>query len=222
MKQTVYIFDANDSFSRELADSLSEDDRFRIGGISSDGQEALELLRSAPHSVVTLSLSLKTFDGFHVLETAHAEKLDAQFIVLGNYSDDAVINRIIGLGARYYLMKPVSVSLVRERVASLCSETLPSRETIERRRAASVDERISNIFISIGIPPHIKGYQYLRDGIKMAIENPRIINNITKVLYPAIGEHFQTTASKVERAIRHAIEVTWNQKKMNLNFIQTK
>ena len=80
----------------------------------------------------------------------------------------------------------------------------------DKRRAASLDEKISNIFISIGIPPHIKGYQYLREGIKMAVENPAIINSVTKELYPSIGEKFNTTASKVERAIRHAIEVAWN------------
>ncbi len=73
-----------------------------------------------------------------------------------------------------------------------------------------MDEKISNIFISIGIPPHIKGYVYLREGIKMTIENPAIINNVTKELYPSIAEKFSTTASKVERAIRHAIEVAWN------------
>ena len=89
-------------------------------------------------------------------------------------------------------------------------EVLPSREKFERKRAGSLDERISNIFISIGIPPHIKGYNYLREGIKMAVNDPQVINNVTKGLYPVIGEKFSTTASKVERAIRHAIEVAWN------------
>ena len=78
----------------------------------------------------------------------------------------------------------------------------------------SVEERISNIFISIGIPPHIKGYAYLREGIKMAVNDPQVINNVTKVLYPVIGEKFQTSASKVERAIRHAIEVAWSRGRM--------
>ena len=107
-------------------------------------------------------------------------------------------------------MKPVSAELVEERVAELSDDGTAKTEKLERRRAGSLDERISSIFISIGIPPHIKGYGYLRESIKMAVENPQIINNITKGLYPIIGEKFETSASKVERAIRHAIEVAWN------------
>ena len=84
------------------------------------------------------------------------------------------------------------------------------RDKLERKRAGSLDERISNIFISIGIPPHIKGYNYLREGIKMAVADPHIMGNVTKGLYPVIAEKFSTSASKVERAIRHAIEVAWN------------
>ena len=89
-------------------------------------------------------------------------------------------------------------------------EGVPARERLERRRAGSLDERISNIFISIGIPPNIKGYTYLREGIKMAVADQRVMGNVTKGLYPVIGEKYGTTASKVERAIRHAIEVAWN------------
>ena len=85
----------------------------------------------------------------------------------------------------------------------------------EKKNAASLDEKISNIFISIGIPPHIKGYAYLREGIKMTVEQPSIINNVTKQLYPSIAEKFSTTASKVERAIRHSIEVAWNRQRVD-------
>ena len=80
----------------------------------------------------------------------------------------------------------------------------------DKRRIASIDEKISNIFITIGIPPHIKGYGYLREGIKMAVEDPSIINNVTKELCPNVAKKFETSASKVERAIRHAIELAWN------------
>ena len=130
---------------------------------------------------------------------------------MGNFADDKIINRAIALGARYYLMKPVSAEIVGERVAEVMSpDVAPVREKFERRRAGSLDERISNIFISIGIPPHIKGYTYLREGIKMAVNDPQVINNVTKGLYPVIGEKYASSASKVERAIRHAIEVAWN------------
>lgn len=86
---------------------------------------------------------------------------------------------------------------------------------MREKKLASLDEKISNIFISIGIPPHIKGYAYLREGIKMAVEDPGIINNVTKQLYPKIADKFETTASKVERAIRHSIEVAWNRQRID-------
>ena len=89
--------------------------------------------------------------------------------------------------------------------ATETTEVLP-----QKRRATSLEEKISDIFISIGIPPHIKGYAYLREGIKMTVKQPRIINNVTKELYPGVAEIYKTTSSKVERAIRHAIEVAWN------------
>lgn len=108
-------------------------------------------------------------------------------------------------------MKPVSAQVVEERVAEITQEeAYPVREKFERRRAGSLDERISNIFISIGIPPNIKGYNYLREGIKMAVSDPHVMGNVTKGLYPVIAEKYCTSASKVERAIRHAIEVAWN------------
>ena len=125
-----------------------------------------------------------------------------------------LVNSAIARGAKYYFVKPVSAENIAQRIGDILNETAPaynvSSEVRDKRRVASLDEKISNIFISIGIPPHIKGYQYLREGIKMAIENPSIINNVTKELYPNIGKKFDTSASKVERAIRHAIEVAWN------------
>ena len=207
MKQ-ILILESNEAFARELAAYFSEN--YSVCGVTDDGAEGLKLLMQNSPNVVILSLLLKNLDGFTVMEEARREQKKTEFVVLGNFADDKIIARAISLGAKYYLMKPVSVSVVGDRIAELFEDAAPLRETVERRRAGSLDERISGIFISIGIPPHIKGYGYLREGIKMAVEDPRVINNVTKGLYPVIGERFGTTASKVERAIRHAIEVAWN------------
>ncbi len=204
----ILILESNEAFASELAAHF-EGEGYEVCGVTGDGREGLKLLEKAP-DVVVMSLLLKNADGFTVMEEARAAGRKADFVVLGNFSDDKIINRTITLGARYYLMKPVSAEIVGERVAELSAEALPQKEKFERRRASSLDERISGIFISIGIPPHIKGYNYLREGIKMAVNDPHVINNVTKGLYPVIGERFQTSASKVERAIRHAIEVAWN------------
>lgn len=205
----VLILESNESFATELAAHFSEKG-YEVCGVTGDGAEGMKLLESASPSVVVLSLLLKNCDGFTVMEAAKNGGKKVDFIVLGNFSDDMIISRAIALGARYYLMKPVSAELVEERAAEVLEEGAPRSEKYERRRAGSLDERISNIFISIGIPPHIKGYNYLREGIKLAVNDPHIINNVTKGLYPIIGEKFGTSASKVERAIRHAIEVAWN------------
>ncbi len=206
----VLILESNEAFAAELSQHF-EKEGYTVCGVSGDGAEGLVLLEKNAPNVVVISLLLKGLDGLTVMERARKEGVKADFIVLGNFADDKIINRAIALGARYYLMKPVPAQLVEERVAEITSETDEApREKFERRRAGSLDERISNIFISIGIPPNIKGYNYLREGIKMAVADPHVINNVTKGLYPVIGEKYGTTASKVERAIRHAIEVAWN------------
>ncbi len=204
----ILILESNEEFAGELSAYFGKQG-YDVCGVTGDGAEGIKLFEKLSPNVVVTSLLLKTCDGFTVMEEAKRSGKKVDFVVLGNFADDKIINRAIELGARYYLMKPVSAELVEERVAEITSDPAKG-EKLERRRAGSLDERISGIFISIGIPPHIKGYNYLREGIKMAVNDPHIINNVTKGLYPIIGERFQTSASKVERAIRHAIEVAWN------------
>ena len=115
-------------------------------------------------------------------------------------------------GASYYFIKPFKLDTIMQRLRELIKDKPSDAKDvgISKKRPISMDEKISEIFISIGIPPHIKGYGYLREGIKMTIDKPYLINAVTKELYPSIAKKFSTTASKVERAIRHAIEVAWN------------
>lgn len=206
----VLILESNEAFAKELSEQF-EGDGYTVCGVSGDGTQGLALLEQHAPNVVVLSLLLTGADGFTVMEHAKKAGIKTDFIVLGNFADDKIINRAISLGARYYLMKPVPAQIVADRVSEVTQEEAPyAREKFERRRAGSLEERISNIFISIGIPPNIKGYNYLREGIKMAVVDPHVMNNVTKELYPVIAERYATTASKVERAIRHAIEVAWN------------
>ena len=117
-----------------------------------------------------------------------------------------MVRDAINAGAKYYMIKPADYSTFIKRMHMLY-ENEEGRELREQRE---IDERISRIFIGIGIPPHIKGYGYLREGVKLAALEPELMGSVTKRLYPMIGDHFNTSASKVERAIRHAIEVAWN------------
>ncbi len=203
------ILESNEEFAVQLSRALGSE--YEIVGVTDDGAEGLRIAERENPAVIVMSLLLKNYDGLALIGELKKRKIHTELIVSGNVSDDAIINRIMASGARYYFVKPVSAEVVHERVKELVEGgSAESGEIVERKRSGSVEERISSIFISIGIPPHIKGYRYLREGIRMAVEDPHVINNVTKVLYPKIGEKYATSASKVERAIRHAIEVAWN------------
>ena len=210
----IVILDSSEEFANELKNYFEQSDLFNVCGMSGNGNVGISLINQFKPDVVVLNLVLSGTDGFGVMDYIKQNKLSCSAIVVSNFSDEKIINTAIARGAKYYFVKPVSAENVAQRINDVLNERAPtynvSAEVRDKRRAASLDEKISNIFISIGIPPHIKGYQYLREGIKMAIENPAIINSVTKELYPEIGKKFNTTASKVERAIRHAIEVAWN------------
>ncbi|MGN1235756.1 MAG: sporulation initiation factor Spo0A C-terminal domain-containing protein, partial [Christensenellaceae bacterium] len=146
-----------------------------------------------------------------VLDEIARRNITTCVVATGSFGDDDMIGKIIAKGAKYYMIRPVSPEILDSRIQDTVRENKSVLgELREKKASVSIDERISNIFISIGIPPHIKGYAYLREGIKLAIEDPSVINNVTKVLYPHVAEKFETSPSKVERAIRHAIEVAWN------------
>ena len=158
---------------------------------------------------------LQKCDGFKVLERINGTNTKA--IIHSSLSIDGFINKAISLGAKYYCIKPFDVQTLKERVEDVLNPLQIQNKTFTKTSNV-IEEKITNIFITVGIPAHIKGYQFLREAIKLAIGNPDIINSITKKLYPTIAEKYDTSASKVERAIRHAIEVAWNRGKIeNIN-----
>lgn len=210
----IVILESSEEFLEELKNYFDGKEEFNVCAVTGSGNAGVEYINQYKPDVVILNLVLSGRDGFAVLDYIKNNCPECRSIVVSNFSNEKIVNSAIAHGARYYFVKPVDPQSVAERVTEILNEQTAeykvSAEVRAKRRVASIDEKISNIFISIGIPPYIKGYVYLREGIKMAIENPSIINNVTKELYPSIGKKFDTTASKVERAIRHAIEVAWN------------
>ena len=166
-----------------------------------------------------MDMILQGLDGFKVLEAVGKEK--SKIIVQSALSMDGFINKAINLGAKYYCIKPFDVNTLKDRVNDVLNVDNGNTKVFFYSFSPNhIEEKITNIFITVGIPAHIKGYQFLREAIKLAIANPEIINSITKKLYPTIAEKYDTSASKVERAIRHAIEVAWNRGKIeNINTI---
>ncbi len=196
----------------EIAKQIADSGKFEVV-FSCSGREARQYLDQNNVDVVVTDLVMTGEDGFALIE----QYSNVRFIVASELKSEVFILRALECGARYYLVKPMEYLLLEQRIMQACG----NNTKIVRQKSVSektLDERISNIFISVGIPAHIKGYQFLREGIKLAVDNPPIINSITKSLYPSIARKFQTTPSKVERAIRHAIEVAWNRGKIeNIN-----
>lgn len=210
-KQSVVILQDNSEAIADVVKAISELTNFEVVGSSCDGEQGLEMVKRVNPNFLILGLVLKNLDGVAVMERIKNLNLKTKIVILSSFTSESIINRAMSSGALYYLAKPYKAEVLKERLTELSEENISNKvEQVIEMKKTSLDEKISKIFISVGIPPHIKGYQYLREGVKMAVKSPDIINNITKQLYPRIGEKYQTTASKVERAIRHAIEVAWN------------
>ncbi len=211
----IALFENNEDYMKELKDYFAQAEGYEVCAESPNGNTALELLKKSVPDVAVVDLVLAGLDGFGVLDYIKANMPECLAIAIGGFTDDKIVDKAIEHGALYYLAKPVKPETLMDRISELSSGKTVSyakvAETVrDKRKTVSLDEKISNIFITIGIPPHIKGFSYLREGIKMAVADTNIINKVTKELYPQIGVKFNTSASKVERAIRHAIEVAWN------------
>lgn len=208
---SVVILESNSAIVSQLKNALAEEKVFNVVYCGDDGDEGIRQILNLKPNLVMLGIFLKGTDGYGVIREVKKSCPETKVIAMG-IPNDSLIERIMGEGAEYYLSKPITISTAIERIYETLNtnEGQDNKVAVEKRKPITVEEKISEIFISIGIPPHIKGYGYLREGIKMTIERPYIINSVTKELYPSIAKKFSTTSSKVERAIRHAIEVAWN------------
>ena len=215
-KLSIILADEDQNILNELVENFTEEN-FEILATTSNGEELINLVNKHNPDFAVMDIVLKQCDGFKVLE--NVKNSSTQIIVQSSLSMDGFINKAISLGAKYYCIKPFDIATLKERILEIANPNKNQSNTIfNGKNGNQIEEKITNIFITVGIPAHIKGYQFLREAIKLAISNPEIINSITKKLYPTIAEKFDTSASKVERAIRHAIEVAWNRGKIeNIN-----
>ncbi|MDR3289635.1 MAG: sporulation transcription factor Spo0A [Peptococcaceae bacterium] len=218
------LIDHSPSVRGEIEHALRQKDGIKIIGSVGDGASALEILQTESVDVVITDLILSGLDGFSFIEAIHHQKLmkKPKVIVLTALTQDELIRRSLSLGVDYYMLKPCDPVVLYQRIVELLShhqEPPPLRcQNSEYAAPNSFDERISNILLSVGIPAHIKGYHFLRNAIKNVVDNPNLINKITKELYPMVALHFHSSPTKVERAIRHAIEVAWSREKIeNIN-----
>lgn len=210
----VMVLESNQTLSRELKEALSGNEGTTPVYVGDDGEEGIGQMRKAKPDLLVVGMFLKGTDGCEVIRAAKKESPETKIVATG-VASDALMEKAMSEGADYYLVKPFSTESALERIRELLKEKETPKEEVReyagtKRRPVTIEEKISDIFMSIGIPPHIKGYAFLREGIRYTVEKPYIINNVTKGLYPEIAKKYDTTPSKVERAIRHAIEVAWN------------
>lgn len=214
----VLIANENAEESQRILEKLSTNENLFDVKIANDGKTAIELLKNDNFDLLIVDLVLPEIDGFEVIENAKEINRKINVIVISALSSDIFVRKATNLGVSYFMLKPISLDVLLKRI----NDVLNQIEIVEDNSFSNkeIEEKITNIFITVGIPAHIKGYQFLREAIKLSMGNPEIINSITKKLYPTIAEKFDTSASKVERAIRHAIEVAWNRGKIeNINSV---
>lgn len=208
-RKTVFILQDTKESVERLKEYLESSGEFEVVGTAIDGISAIPMIAEKKPQILITELVLSGYDGLMVISKIRETDKAVKILALSSMSRDEIVHKTMSLGADYFLAKPCELSIIKDRLVEI-NEKSAEMVLVENIKKEKLDEKISKIFINVGIPPHIKGYSFLREGVKMAVNEPDIINNITKKLYPKIGEKFLTTPSKVERAIRHAIEVAWN------------
>ncbi len=227
-KIKVVIADDNIEFAQIVKNFLNKKEDIEVIDIAKDGEEAVKMLVEKEPDVALLDVIMPQLDGIGVLEKLNAmpKKLKTQFIMLSAIGQDVITQRTVMLGAQYYMLKPFDLELLAKRLREIKNGMVeaPKAFGIPLRKMSympqgreDLESSITNIIHEVGVPAHIKGYQYIREAITLAVNDIDVINSVTKQLYPTLAKKFKTTPSRVERAIRHAIEVAWTRGSMDTN-----
>ena len=226
-KITVLVADDNSDFTMTLSSYLEKEEQIQIVGIAKDGNEAYEKAIELKPDILLLDIIMPHLDGLGVLEKLGETNLEKSplVIILSAVGQDKITQKAISLGAQYYIVKPFDINVLIKRMKELKNYQptqfkggFITREIKaqyidiapdKKKNQENLEALVTNIIHEVGVPAHIKGYQYLREAIMMVIKDTDVINQITKQLYPEIADKYHTTPSRVERAIRHAIEVAW-------------
>lgn len=222
----VAIADHNDQIRAALASQMQSDSELHLVGTAKDGFEAYNLIKQKEPDVMVIDLVMPRFDGLSVLDRAKSDSSITKvpkFLVLTSINNERIINDAFNLGASYFMLKPCDSQMVIKRIKQIGSKTAPTQAPAMPAPAASaastpviadsgesLELRISQALHKMGVPANIKGYRYLITAIELCIADMDMLGSVTKQLYPTIAKRYDTTPSRVERAIRHSIEVAWN------------
>jgi len=211
MKKTrVMVVDDNIQLIEAVKEYFKDNDKIEIAYEAHDGEEGIQLIEEnlSSYDVIVLDLIMPKKDGLYVLESMKEKNIVKNVIVATSYNAMEVIRQVSEYGVNYYILKPFDFEDLEKRILQLSDNKLEGKSIDFKRNNLQIS--ITKMLHELGIPSHIKGYQYIRDAVEIIYERPEIIGGITKELYPELAEKFETTVSRVERAIRHAIEVSWN------------
>lgn len=210
-KQTILIADDNGRSAKELAEYINIQPDMTAPAIAEDGEEALGLIKEIKPDVVVLDMVMPKLDGMSVLKRMQSITQKPIVIAYSVSGLQKTIEAAVRLGADYYLLKPQSCEAVAETIRELTKQEAAASGLSKEK--VNLEALVTEVIHELGVPAHIKGYQYIRTAIMMVVENMDMLNYITKQLYPDIAHAYRTTASRVERAIRHSIEVAWTRGK---------
>ena len=209
-KIKVLIIDDNVSLIQMVKEYFKDSSKIKVVLESYDGKDGIEVIDSKKdeYDVIVLDLIMPKKDGMYVLKEMRSRGIDKKVIVATSYNAGEVIREVAEYGVNYLILKPFDLEDLEKRIIEVCSKKKESK-TIDFE-THNLQVSITKMLHELGIPSHIKGYQFLRDAINIVFDRPDVIGGITKELYPELAGKYDTTVSRVERAIRHAIEVSWN------------
>ena len=207
---TVLIADSTEDFANALAAALQRSEGFQVVGTAGDGEQAIRMIGERKPDVLVLDMMLSKQDGISVLKAISGMERRPVTLATSAFLTEYVSSAAASLGVRYLMLKPCDMTALVERLEEIRGGESLRYPAPRRADKTSIESMVTSIIHEIGVPAHIKGYQYLREAIIIAVNDMDVINAITKVLYPQVAKTFQTTPSRVERALRHAIEVAWD------------
>ena len=207
---TVMIADNTEEICSSLVTTLQRAEGFPVVGTANDGEQAVHMITERKPQILVLDMMLAKRDGIGVLKAISTMERKPVVLATSGFITDYVASAAANLGVQYLMLKPCDMTALAERLEEIRGGQNAKLPQSRHNGKPNIEAMVTSIIHEIGVPAHIKGYQYLREAIIIAVNDMDVINAITKVLYPQVAKTFQTTPSRVERAIRHAIEVAWD------------
>lgn len=204
----VVVVDDNEAVLRSVREYFRNNTVINIVGTFNNGRDGLDYVLNYPneYDLLIIDLILPHLDGIKVLEEMKSKKITKKIIVLSSFKDDFTIRKVQTLNADYFMLKPIDMEVIERRILDLIEQ----KDELKLAKSGKIELEVSTLLHDLGIPSHVRGYRYIREGVLLLYANENVATLVTKELYPQIADKYQTTSSRVERAIRHAIEISWS------------